>query len=257
MIKGVLFDFGGTLVQPKISWSQIRERGIEANYKFLQKQGLKKTFREFAETNAAIFKRYQQMEATEDRDIPDQLKYQEMIDQLFPSKPKTQRSRLASEANEVFWEVAARAQTPSRNVYPCLRSLRARGFRMGVISNHHNHRALESMLKRFKMSKYFEVAIASESVGVRKPNPEIFRICLRKLHLARSQTVFVGDSLLYDVAGAKAAGMTSILYVESDPKELKNPRDKEGVMTDPEAEINPDFIIGDLAGLPRIIETLD
>ncbi len=128
---------------------------------------------------------------------------------------------------------------------------------MAVISNHHNHKALENMLKLFKLRGYFKVVIASERVGVRKPNPRIFRICLTKLGLSRSQAIFVGDSLPYDVEGAKAAGMTAVLYVEDDPVELRSPRDRDGVETGLNAEVKPDFILGDLASLPRVIEILN
>ena len=70
--------------------------------------------------------------------------------------------------------------------------------------------------------------IISEEVGVRKPNPNIFRICLSRLRLRRNQVIFVGDSLLYDVVGARAAGIISVLYAEVAPDELKTPRQNLG-----------------------------
>ncbi len=256
MIRGVLFDFGGTLVQPRKSWPEIKKLAIKAEYRFLGKKGLKISFAEYGEMNASIFKRYAEIEASEDRDITDELKYRELMDHLFPSLRRRDRVRLAAEANDIFWSVVAKAHTPSPHVHSCLAKLRSMGLTMAVVSNHHNHKALEMMLKLFKLRGYFKVVIASERVGVRKPNPKIFRICLAKLGIGGSQAIFVGDSLLYDIAGAKAAGLTSVLYLENDPVELRNPRDKDGVETTTESTAKPDFIVGDLSGVPRLIGTL-
>ena len=197
-----------------------------------------------------------EMEAAEDRDIPDILKYRELIGELFPSLSRREKSRLALETNDVFWAVTAKAQTPSRRVRFALRKLRSMGLRMAVVSNHHSGKSLREMLGSFGMGQYFEVVIASEEVGVRKPNPKIFRICLSRLRLRRDQVIFVGDSLLYDVVGARAAGIVSVLHAEGAPDELKTPRDRHGVKTRTNPGVVPDFIIGDLGSLPRVVEVL-
>ncbi len=245
------------MVQPKKRWPQIRREGVKASYSFLRKRGLEKTFEDYAKVNEKIFKRYKEREAAEDRDIPDILKYRELIDELFPSLSGRERLRLVSETNDVFWALTARAQTPSRSVHAALRKLRSMGLRMAVVSNHHNGKSLREMLMSFRLKQYFEVVIASEEVGVRKPNPKIFRLCLTRLGLSRSKAIFVGDSLPYDVEGAKAAGMTAVLYVEDDPIELRNPRDRDGVESTLDFGVEPDFILGDLARLPRVIEILN
>ena len=217
---------------------------------------MEKSFEEYALVNERVFKRYKEMEAAEDRDIPDILKYRELIGELFPSLPKREKLRLASETNDVFWDLTARAQKPSRRVRFALKRLRSMGLRMAIISNHHNGKSLREMLRSLGMSQYFEVVIVSEEVGVRKPNPKIFRICLTRLGLRRNQVIFVGDSLLYDVVGARAAGIISVFSAEGAPDELKTPRDRNGVKTHNNPGVTPDFIIGDLGSLPRVIKTL-
>ena len=256
VIEAVLFDFGGTLVQPKKSWPEIRREGVRATYNFLMKSGLKQRFEDYAIVNEKVFKRYAEMEAAEERDIPDILKYRELIGELFPSLSRRKQSKLASETNDAFWAVTARSQTPSRRVRVALRKLRSMGLRMAIISNHHNGKSLRGMLRSFGISQYFEVVIVSEEVGVRKPNPKIFRVCLSRLRLRRDQVIFVGDSLLYDVVGARAAGIVSVLYAEKAPDELKTPRDRNGVKTRKNPGVVPDFIVGDLGSLPRVIELL-
>lgn len=256
LIEAVLFDFGGTLVQPRKSWPEIRKEGVRVTYNFLMKRGLKKSFDEYARANEKVFKRYTEMEAAEGRDIPDILKYGELITELFPSLSRREQLKLAAETNDVFWAVTAKAQTPSRRVQFALRRLRSMGLRMAIISNHHNGKSLREMLRSFGMRHYFDVVIVSEEVGVRKPNPKIFRICLSKLRLRRNQVIFVGDSLLYDIVGARAAEIISVLYAEGAADELETPRDRNGVKTQKNPGVMPDFVIGDLSGLPRVIEVL-
>src|SRR2546428_1671569 len=113
MIEAVLFDFGGTLVQPKKTWPEIRKEGVKASYSFLKKRGLKKTFEDYARVNEKIFKRYAEREAAEDRDIPDILKYRELIGELFPSFSRREKSRPGAEGDDVFWAVTRKAATAS------------------------------------------------------------------------------------------------------------------------------------------------
>jgi putative hydrolase of the HAD superfamily len=49
--------------------------------------------------------------------------------------------------------------------------------------------------------------VDSHLVGVAKPDPAIFTPALDALEAAAHRAVFVGDSLRYDVAGARAAGL--------------------------------------------------
>src|SRR3989449_10433042 len=102
MIEAVLFDFRGTVVQPKKTWPQIRKEGVKASYSFLKKRGLKKTFEDYARVNEKIFKRYAEREAAEDRDIPDILKYRELIAELFTSVSRRERSRRAARSSQVL-----------------------------------------------------------------------------------------------------------------------------------------------------------
>jgi putative hydrolase of the HAD superfamily len=49
-------------------------------------------------------------------------------------------------------------------------------------------------------------------VGVAKPDPRIFEIALTAVQAPPERTVHFGDSLLADVAGARAAGITPVHY---------------------------------------------
>jgi putative hydrolase of the HAD superfamily len=57
---------------------------------------------------------------------------------------------------------------------------------------------------------YLSATIISEEVGIRKPDPEIFRICLNQLEIDAKQAIMVGDRLDKDVIGATRIGISGI-----------------------------------------------
>lgn len=89
-----------------------------------------------------------------------------------------------------------------------LTSLRSRGFRLGVCSNLAT--PYVEPAKRL-LSPLVDVAIWSCEVGFAKPSREIYEIAARKLGLAKSDILMVGDTHLADVVGAEAAGLNAQL----------------------------------------------
>jgi len=62
------------------------------------------------------------------------------------------------------------------------------------------------------MEPYFETLTVSEEVGVKKPNPEIFRYALRKANATAEESLMIGDEMAVDIDGARAAGIDQILF---------------------------------------------
>lgn len=94
------------------------------------------------------------------------------------------------------------------DVRPCLERLRARGLRLGVVSNW-DHR-LPRLLEELELADFFDSITYSSACGLEKPHPRIFHACLEELGTAPERTLHVGDSALEDVEGAEAAGMLAL-----------------------------------------------
>ena len=62
------------------------------------------------------------------------------------------------------------------------------------------------------MEPYFETLTVSEEVGVKKPNPEIFRYALKKAGATPKESLMIGDEMEVDIDGARAAGMDQIFF---------------------------------------------
>ena len=62
------------------------------------------------------------------------------------------------------------------------------------------------------MKPFFETLTVSEEVGVKKPNPEIFRYALDKAHAKVEESLMIGDEMAVDIDGARIAGMDTVLF---------------------------------------------
>ncbi len=86
-----------------------------------------------------------------------------------------------------------------------LAELRARGIRLGVISNF--DRRLFSNLEDIGISAYFDHVTISSEVGADKPHGRIFERALATFAVDAAEALHVGDDPVRDWAGAEAAGL--------------------------------------------------
>jgi putative hydrolase of the HAD superfamily len=109
------------------------------------------------------------------------------------------------EAEHAAWQPARMLATTTQAL---LEALRDRDLKVGLVSNAVDppallHRDLEQM----GIAQRLDVAVFSSEVGWRKPHPAIFERALEAVGVEPGQTLFVGDTLATDIAGASALGM--------------------------------------------------
>jgi putative hydrolase of the HAD superfamily len=97
----------------------------------------------------------------------------------------------------------------------CVHRVRARGCRTALVTN--NAREFrEAWLALLPFDEMFDVIVDSSEVGMRKPNPEIYRHALRELGgIEPTRAVFL-DDFEGNVAAAIRLGLQGIL-VGPDP----------------------------------------
>jgi len=70
----------------------------------------------------------------------------------------------------------------------------------------------QNKLEHCGLASFVDALVASEEVGVSKPDPRIFEIALDRVGAPRQHAVMVGDSWQSDIAGAHAAGIRAVWF---------------------------------------------
>lgn len=97
------------------------------------------------------------------------------------------------------------------DAHSVLRKLRDMDVRLGVVSN--SDGTLDEELESYDLLRYFDATVDSTDYGLSKPQPEIFQEALKLMHLDGADCWYVGDNLINDVLGAKAARFAeTVLY---------------------------------------------
>jgi len=92
-----------------------------------------------------------------------------------------------------------------------IQRLAKRRVKLGIISNVSSHEVALGILNKVRLRKYFDLIVTSALIGIRKPDPGIFRYALFRVGIPARQTVIVGDSVRHDIEGGFAAGVKTVL----------------------------------------------
>jgi epoxide hydrolase-like predicted phosphatase len=91
--------------------------------------------------------------------------------------------------------------------------IRRAGYRTGLITNNIKEFS-DGWRAMIPVDDMFEVIVDSSAVGIRKPDPRIYQMCLDQLGVAAERSVFLDDAP-GNIAAAEALGIRGIL-VEDD-----------------------------------------
>ena len=113
------------------------------------------------------------------------------------------------------------------DVLPTLADLRARGLRLGLLSN--TARDLQLFVDHHSLE--VDAVLTSRVHGKTKPHEAIFRRMLELLDVAAGESAMVGDSPDDDIDGALAVGMQAVLVDREDrhPEVVARLRDLRGL----------------------------
>ena len=204
MVRAVLFDWGDTLIRFAYE-PELVSAGHRAGLEAIGRDGLPE-----ADAVTAHFReRYEPFFW-----VPgtvDELEYPGLVRELlaeFGFEPTEEEVGRFLEAEHAAWAPARQLGATSLAL---LESLRARGLKVGLVSNAFDpgwilHRTLTEM----GLAERLDVAVFSSEVGKRKPHPAIFEHALAALDVRPEDALFVGDRLFEDVRGAADLGMRTV-----------------------------------------------
>lgn len=135
---------------------------------------------------------------------------------------------------QTFWNEENWTVFPE--VIEVLAALRARGLRIGVLSNAPSN--LPSFLERLGLTPHLDFVVVSAIEGVKKPDRRIFEVTLSRAGVAPEETLHVGDMYLEDVVGGRAAGINTLLMERGKRALFPNFRESEGRALDPNVVVS-------------------
>ena len=203
-VKGVIFDYGGTLDTRGDHWSEVLWDGYQHMNVEVKKEDFRKAYvhgeRSLA-TNPIIQPDFHFVDVLRAKNKLqlDYLTENGML-QLSNLAKVDLAERMALYENEQTNEVLEESKS-------VLEYLKDR-YPMVLVSNFYGN--INTILSDAGIDHYFKRVIESAVVGVRKPNPAIFALGACALDLPASQAVVVGDTFDKDIAPAHSLGCRTV-----------------------------------------------
>lgn len=201
-IKGVIFDYGGTLDTGGDHWSEViwqawQQAGVAAD---------KAEFREcyvYAERELA-----KTLHILPHHNFHDLLDIKMQIElQHLAEMGHFAPAQISDKAKEVASICYASAKASVEKAKPVLQALSEK-YPMVLVSNFYGN--VGTVLKDFGVDCYFKKIIESAVVGVRKPDPKIFTLGVEALGMKPDEVLVIGDSYSKDIVPAEKAGCQAI-----------------------------------------------
>ncbi len=213
--KMILFDYGGTLLyEPNCNFLN----GEREVFKHVVKNPNHLTPEEVSKFETDLFESFQKSR---------NLGYEAHGIQLLRLKYEYNEIELDisyEEAEKILWSYTSPMTDKSRmpHVLEMLEFLKREKIRSAVISNiGWSGNALKDRIQYLLPDNEFEFIVASCEYGIRKPNPMIFELALKKAKLKPEDVWYCGDTFAMDVEGAHNASIFPVYYqglVEDGPK---------------------------------------
>ena len=117
---------------------------------------------------------------------------------------------------QIRLENTRKALNPKNGAVDLLNSLKGLGYKIGLITNCSTEVPL--FWKNIELSHFFDVTIFSASVGMKKPDPQIYILACEQLEVEPNECLYIGDGDSNELSGASQLGMYAVMI--RDPNEL-------------------------------------
>jgi putative hydrolase of the HAD superfamily len=204
VIRGILFDFFGTLVE--YSPSRVAQ-GYYATHALLLNEGVDISYAAFLEHWGAASEALDRWAGCTGLEYSMAHVALRFVERVCPHRRSPEFSTRLWMSYLDEWSAAIHYIPGVREL---MHALSAR-FRLGVVTNTHYAPHIHTHLREMGIAQHTAVVVTSIEHGRPKPHPSIFMSALERLDCTASATLFVGDSYTADYLGAKEVGMQALL----------------------------------------------
>ncbi len=202
--KAVIFDYIGTLVNCKGYSMADSEDNL---HRALVAEGFELEKETFLDAYHGSHKKYRVVRYEQHREVTNAIWVSEALSSLgFKVTP--QDAHIKAALNVFFQDFINTLEL--REAAKQVLEETAAQTRVGLISNFTHAPVIHKSLRKLNIHQYFNAIVVSEDVGWRKPAPKIFKDTLTRLQVTAEEAVFVGDSPMEDIKGAKDVGLKTV-----------------------------------------------
>ena len=199
-IQGVIFDYGGTIDTNSRHWAEV----LWEKYRELQVPVDKPSFREAYVHGERTLAR-QPLVKPEDNfydvlRIKTRVQMDWLVENGILPREKAVAENYASRIADACYAYVLEVLKRTRPVVKTL----SEHYKLVLVSNFYGN--IQTVLKDFGLDGFFSRIVESSVVGVRKPDPAIYRLGVEAMGLPAGQVLVVGDSFSKDVVPAKKVG---------------------------------------------------
>jgi len=237
-IKAVIFDYIGTLVNCK---SYNMDASREKLYSAIADSGFSVEKTRFLSAYIKAHEKYRLIRIEQLREVTNAVWVAEALSDLGYNT-NADDARLKAALNVFFKDYI-----DSLTLRPGAKQLLKRVYqtcKVGLVSNFTHSPVVYCSQRKLGISGFFHATVVSEANGYRKPSEKIFKEALNRLMVKADEAIYVGDSPIEDIKGAKDQGLKTI-FVKSQffkLSDLINSHQK------------PDFTAVDLVEVRRILD---
>jgi len=199
-IKGIIFDYGGTIDNCGDHWAVIIREAYDACGVAYGDLGTFCKAYIHGERELALVRHILPHHTFADLML---IKARIELEELIRLGVPLPDDKLEEYATAISRYCDLHARKCIEEVRPTLDYLAGR-YPMVLVSNFYGN--IEAVLKAYGLSHYFPKIIESAVVGVRKPDPAIFALGVEALGLKAEEVLVVGDSLSKDIVPAQKLG---------------------------------------------------
>lgn len=211
--KAVLFDFGGTLYDYACLVDAERESLLE----LIEWAGIDAdaatVARAHRDSMKRVFRTYLPQSYYYHRDL-----FRDALVGMLEQLGAEPEPELLDRYRQAQWQRHARDFVLRDGVHETLEELRRRGLHLGIVSNIDEDQ-LAHLIDLAELRRHFDSLLSSEHARSCKPDPAIYEEALRRAGCKPEEALFIGDTLLQDIAGANRMGLRSVLIWHRDDKQ--------------------------------------
>ena len=209
-IKAIIFDVGGVLVLgAKLKKSKYDKM---LHHTEIHKEITKKL-------KISLDQWFDAIDTTYAKSIEGKLSKEKVL-KIISKNVKTSKRRLKN----IIIKIYQKNFNQNIELFDKASELKNKGYKIAILSDQW-HLSKEALMPP-RLYKRFDEVVVSCDVGMRKPNPKMYKLILKRLKLPAKQVLFI-DNQEWNIKPAKKLSMRTILY--KDNKQLFKELDKLGI----------------------------